>query len=449
MVSFNSHEQFLAFIRNDFGARYRAPAGALFTVALLPVDGESFFFGTGKVVFLDEETPARGAFVYPAIALAEEWVEGVDQSIDRLGLLLAGEATIAKQAVRGRFGGTYGERNVHSFSRFTPWAEWNFRTAWHHEGPRPSLNNEPVVAFGLPPYETNRSAVSEWVYGRILAPGGDAPHMNALNTVIPDTRARLAEAKWDQEYVVVTVDANCDRKDLELHAVFSGSKKQRFESKRAPSPEVTMKVPEDTDGVWLSLIHSSGARMGETILNQAYRSMREEQDATPLEQQMRHDIDGGENERVEYKPFIKRGDQKEWEIVETVIAFANTQGGRLFLGVDDNRRLLGHGQMVAALPPIDNSHPPATRLRDWANKLLTDRCKPVPVFSVHLVEIDGDPVGVIDVKRGDQRPYCVQHRNLVFVRKGASNVIPDPKTEWAAFFGAVGVPGGIFGSEPF
>jgi len=259
--------------------------------------------------------------------------------------------------------------------------------------------------------------------------------MNELLTILPDTRARVSDARWDRDELVVHVEANCEPDDLELHAVFQDSAKRRYESKRAPPSEVRMKVPDDAGGIWLSLIHSSSARLGESYLNEAYRSIRDEQDTTPLEQQVRRDIAGGENERVEYKPFIKRNEHKEWEIVETVIAFANTQGGRVLLGVDDNRRLLGQGQMLAALPPEEKGRDATARMRDWANKLLTDRCKPIPPFSVHLLEIDGDPVGVIDVKRGHERPYCVQHRNLVYVRKGASNVVPDPKTEWAAFFG--------------
>ena len=56
---------------------------------------------------------ARGAFAYPAMVLAEEWIEGVENVLERLRLLLEGDGVVAGQRVHGRFAGTYSERNVH------------------------------------------------------------------------------------------------------------------------------------------------------------------------------------------------------------------------------------------------------------------------------------------------------------------------------------------------
>jgi len=451
MQSFKSQADFLECLRTEIRNRHRVPAGAAFTVALIAVEGNGLMFATGKIVFCDEVVPARGAFLYPAMVLAEEWIAGPEPALERLALLLEGAASVAGQQVRGRFGGTYSERAVHSFwPRLTPWAELTFKTAWHHEGPRPTVNNEPVVAFGLPPYQSTRSAVSEWVYDRVLASGSDAPHMNELLTILPDTRARISDAKWEHDHVIVSVAANCDRQDLELHAVFLDTYQRQYESVRAPETQVRLKVPDDAGGVWLSLIHSSGARLGETILNQAYRTMQDQPEVSPLADQVRRDLTGGENEQVEFKPFIEPGDLKQREVVETVIAFANTQGGRILFGVDDHRNLLGRGKMTGALPPDKSGRDPEKRFRDWASKLINDKCKPVPQFSVHLLEIHGEPVGVVDVRRGKQheRPYQT-HENTVLVRKGSNNVVPDMKTEWSAFFGAVPLPSGILGTGLF
>ena len=191
MPSYDTHASFFEALRDELGHRYRAPAGALFTVAMVPVDPQGMMFATGKIVFHDQVVPARGALAYPAMTLAEEWMNGTDSAIECLRLLLDGHASIAGQQVRGRFGGTYDDRNVQQYQRNTPWAERLFKTAWHHEGPRPSLNNEPLLAFGQPPFQTARTAVLEWVYGRIPEPGSDAPHMNELLTIVPDTRARI------------------------------------------------------------------------------------------------------------------------------------------------------------------------------------------------------------------------------------------------------------------
>ena len=57
--------------------------------------------------------------------------------------------------------------------------------------------------------------------------------------------------------------------------------------------------------------------------------------AIPL---LRKALDSGESLQVEFKPFIRavRGDDKAQQIVRTVAAFANTEGGAIIFGVSDN-----------------------------------------------------------------------------------------------------------------
>src|SRR5690349_2090253 len=107
MSSYDSHAKFLDAVSSEIATRYRRPAGALVTVAVLPVEGHGSMFATGKVVFHDEPIKARGAFTYPTIVLAEEWISDVEDAIERLRALLQGAALIAGQEVRGRFGATF------------------------------------------------------------------------------------------------------------------------------------------------------------------------------------------------------------------------------------------------------------------------------------------------------------------------------------------------------
>lgn len=450
MSSFNSKDEFIRALGLQIQQAHKEPKGALFTAALVPSDNRGYLFVTGKVVFLDEPADGRGALKYPALILVEEWVAGVNDSIDRLSQLLQGKAVVAGVTVQGKFAGTYGERNVQNFpSRFTAWSEWCFKTSWHHEGSRPGYNNDPVLAFGLPAFQSVRAAVSAWVYGRDFDWGSDAPHQNELNVIVPDTRARISEAKWEGAEVVVTIESNCSVAELELHAVFD-SKKDRSTRVSNPASSTRLKVPDDASSVWLALVHNTGESMGEFFLNQAYPNTTEKAEESPREAQVLHDFMGGENERVEYKPFIRPGEakDKDTEIIRTTIAFANTHGGRILLGVDDERNLLGSDCMHTALRCGDEDA--ERRLRDWARKLIHDRCKPVPQFSVYLVQIHGELVGVIDVKAGarHERPFQT-HQNAVFVRKGSTNVMPDMKTEWSTYFGNDGVSAlpGILGDS--
>jgi len=48
-------------------------------------------------------------------------------------------------------------------------------------------------------------------------------------------------------------------------------------------------------------------------------------------------INSGENKRVEFKEQLPKNES----IVKTVIAFSNTSGGKLIVGINDNREVLG------------------------------------------------------------------------------------------------------------
>ena len=103
-----------------------------------------------------------------------------------------------------------------------------------------------------------------------------------------------------------------------------------------------------------------------------------------------------------------------------MIAFANTDGGRIFIGVNDDGSACGvmdlDSTMLKATNAIrDSIRPDVTLFTDC----FTD-------------EVDGKPVVVVNVQRGTARPYYLAGKGVrlegVYVRQGASTV---PATETA------------------
>ena len=115
-----------------------------------------------------------------------------------------------------------------------------------------------------------------------------------------------------------------------------------------------------------------------------------------------------ESKTVEYKrEYIDA-------IKYTVAAFANTDGGKVFIGIEDNGRVCG-------VADVD-----ATLLR--ATNMIRDAIRPDVTMFVECVasEMDGKPVVVISVLRGTARPYYLAGKGIrpegVYVRQGASSV---------------------------
>ena len=102
------------------------------------------------------------------------------------------------------------------------------------------------------------------------------------------------------------------------------------------------------------------------------------------------------------------------DIKYTVVAFANTEGGRLYIGVNDNGTALGVSDPDAAILRVTN--------------LIRDIVRPdVTMFTDCAVEqMDGKPVVVVSVQRGTARPYYLHSKGVrpegVCVRQGVSSV---------------------------
>jgi ATP-dependent DNA helicase RecG len=107
-------------------------------------------------------------------------------------------------------------------------------------------------------------------------------------------------------------------------------------------------------------------------------------------------------------------------IKKAVVAFANTDGGEILIGIGDDGTVLGVPSPDAALLQVANA--------------IRDAIRPdVTMFTVCEVrQIEGKPVVAVVVQRGTARPYYLSGKGIrpegVFVRHGSASV---PATEAA------------------
>ncbi len=102
------------------------------------------------------------------------------------------------------------------------------------------------------------------------------------------------------------------------------------------------------------------------------------------------------------------------EIRKTIIAFANTEGGILYIGVEDDGSVCGVADPDGVMLRITN--------------MIRDAIKPdITLFvDCRLEEQDGRVIVGVHVQRGTERPYYLAGKGIrpegVFVRQGASSV---------------------------
>ncbi len=102
------------------------------------------------------------------------------------------------------------------------------------------------------------------------------------------------------------------------------------------------------------------------------------------------------------------------DIKKEIIAFANSDGGKLLIGIQDNGEVIG----------VDNPDETALKIRN----MVRDAIKPDLTMFVHYdtIQIDEKEVVSVEVLRGTERPYYIGKKGLrpegVYVRQGYSSV---------------------------
>ena len=114
-----------------------------------------------------------------------------------------------------------------------------------------------------------------------------------------------------------------------------------------------------------------------------------------------------ENETLEYKR------QYTPDIKKEVVAFANTAGGTIYIGVDDNGTPVGVQDPDAVVQQLTNA--------------LRDGIRPdVTMFTrIAIQDVGGCPVVAVTVSTGTRRPYYLTDKGLrpsgVYLRQGSSS----------------------------
>lgn len=121
-----------------------------------------------------------------------------------------------------------------------------------------------------------------------------------------------------------------------------------------------------------------------------------------------------ETEIVELKSIVMDDIKKE------IIAFANCDGGTVYVGVADDGKVLG----------VENADECALQI----SNMVRDAVKPDVTMFIHYetLECDGKAVVAVNIQRGTNRPYYLSKKGLrpegVYVRQGYSSV---PATDTA------------------
>jgi len=109
----------------------------------------------------------------------------------------------------------------------------------------------------------------------------------------------------------------------------------------------------------------------------------------------------GESETIEFK----RGLGERRAILETVVAFANMNGGTILIGVDDDGTVVGVNIGKGTIESLVND--------------IRQLIEPPIIPSVEVVDLRGKNIIVVKVPKGYDAPYF--YRGRAYIRIGKTN----------------------------
>lgn len=116
----------------------------------------------------------------------------------------------------------------------------------------------------------------------------------------------------------------------------------------------------------------------------------------------------GENKTLELKVQLPSSDG----IAKTVVAFSNTSGGKIIIGVKKNLEIIGLDEINIF------------ETKDKICSIIHDMIQPAVIPEIYTVNIDNKSLLVIDVMKGNLLPYFLKNKGKntgTYIRIGATN----------------------------
>ncbi len=264
-----------------------------------------------------------------------------------------------------------------------------------------NIPSGPLVRPALPLVVDGNYAASEWTG---INPRRSLSDLNnALGVILPDYRARIRRVQIGETRVEVESEVNMEDLKVDLRAMVEGYEVYHEVATARDGSRFTFEIDRTSRIIYGFLVEQrQGTVLDWALLNLMSQSVVPEVEFSSPAQHIARLLDEGENEEVEFKEVL--GDGRT--LIQSVVAFANTKGGTILVGVSDDARLVG------TKPQEDQR-----RIAEW----METRLDPPVGVSFETMRLDEKEVLVVRVSKGTNPPYQQRDNGVVYVRRGSTD----------------------------
>ena len=301
-------------------------------------------------------------------------------------------------------------RHAHYGTLFTtPHTEYQVLS---QDRPDPLWPGTVFAGAGLPFFPDVNVAAASLLFGVHSMPGGRTIPSEMMLVRIAHPEAYFEKVRVSSASIVASVLGE-DLDDVYLQVSSAGD---RHEARVGKPGDIRVPVSgADSIDTWMALTRGQECLDFRTISRRWPDSLAQ-RDIVYEPEDLNERLDlmrrGGENEAVEFKEAIPKGDG----IPRAVAAFANGGGGTIIIGIEDRT-----GEVAG----VED----AATCRDHLVDFVRNKVRPSPKYELFTCTLQGRTVVAMRVEPGDDRPYGVTGNGgpRYFVRRGATNRVAEPE----------------------
>lgn len=225
-----------------------------------------------------------------------------------------------------------------------------------------------------------------------------------LKIILPDYHARIKMVEISDNNISVEIESREINQDQLLLKINAKHGQKRFLSDDIFINQkiLSVKIPFDPETMYLFLIDKINGSLFDFVEYGNYTTNRLRHTTIKTSSELIESlITKGENKNIE----LKR--QMSSQFLESVVAFANTDGGKIILGVDDRQNIVG-------------IHDDFSNLEKQIRGTIRSMIQPQAEVNVELIEIRQSPVVVVTIPKGENKPYLLD--GIAYVRNGEADV---------------------------
>jgi hypothetical protein len=300
------------------------------------------------------------------------------------------------------------------------------KTFWFSQSGNDRLHsNKPLVAPGLPPFANLGDASARFVH-EIAVAHNQVPYERTFVVALPQA-SQIGLVEWlPGELRIQLVQSTLPGHQVDVF-YWEPNRVTKAESIRELLKEQNLPVPFGTTTIAGHLLAPNGSVAQSFVLHSPYSFIGDATSALSVEQQVRADILAGESDIREMKAFFNPDENSSMRdrVLHSAIAFANTSGGDIYLGVEDEGELSGNAKLVRAMKkttPEEGARELSAKMR----KYVVENTR--PVIDITSAEIKIGSEWIVRFRVEHSLRLVTSHTNDALIRSGASN--RKPSAEW-------------------